>query len=172
MNSRSASVAASTSAPSVIRGLPPSNVSVEATTQSPTSVAMRAEWLRPSTAWTSRGRSDSVMVASEALAGQTALLTVSFDVEYDTPAVLRAYGLPFQKTKPPFSHWRLASGRLDEVRRLGKALGLDFREEDRSFTHNLRTAVIGPDGTLFRLHRGNDWSPEGLLTDLRASLRP
>ena len=74
----------------------------------------------------------------------------------------RAYGLPFQKTKPPFSHWRLATGRLDEIRRLGAALGLDFSEEDGSFTHNLRTAVIGTDGRLRRLFRGNDWKPEEL----------
>jgi cytochrome oxidase Cu insertion factor (SCO1/SenC/PrrC family) len=95
-------------------------------------------------------------------------LTVSFDVEHDTPAVLRAYGLPFQKTKPPFSHWRLASGRLDEVRRLAAALGLDFREEDRSFTHNLRTAVIGKDGRPQVAFPHNDWTPES-SAELRAA---
>lgn len=116
-------------------------------------------------------RAHEKLVASEALAGQTALLTVSFDVEYDTPAILRAYGLPFQKTKPPFSHWRLAGGRLEEVRRLGEALGLDFREEDRSFTHNLRTAVIGRDGKLRRLFRGNDWKADELLAELEAAAR-
>lgn len=109
------------------------------------------------------------LVADPALARQTALLTVSFDVEHDTPAVLRAYGLPFQKTRPPFSHWRLASGRLDEVRKLAVALGLDFREEDRSFTHNLRTAVLGKDGRLRRLFRGNDWKPEELVAELAAA---
>jgi protein SCO1/2 len=62
------------------------------------------------------------LVADAALARATALLTVSFDTLHDTPAVLRGYGLPFQKTKPPFSHWRLASGRLAEVRRLGAEL--------------------------------------------------
>ncbi|HKZ33008.1 MAG TPA: SCO family protein [Vicinamibacteria bacterium] len=114
-------------------------------------------------------RVHEALVAEPRLARETALLTVSFDVQHDTPAVLRGYGLPFQKTKPPFSHWRLASGRLDEVRRLGAALGLDFREEDRSFTHNLRTAVIGKDGRLRRLLRGNDWKPEELLAELEAA---
>ena len=109
------------------------------------------------------------LVADPALARQTALLTVSFDVEHDTPAVLRAYGLPFQKTRPPFSHWRLATGRLEEVKKLATALGLDFREEERSFTHNLRTAVIGRDGRLRRLFRGNDWKPEELTAELVAA---
>ena len=114
-------------------------------------------------------RVHETLVAQPSRARETALLTVSFDVEHDTPAVLRGYGLPFQKTKPPFSHWRLASGRLDEVRRLGAALGLDFREEDRSFTHNLRTAVIGKDGRLRRLFRGNDWKVEELQAELEAA---
>ena len=114
-------------------------------------------------------RAHETLVADAVLARKTALLSVSFDVEHDRPAVLRAYGLPFQKTKPPFSHWRLATGRLDEIRRLGAALGLDFSEEDRSFTHNLRTAVIGSDGRLRRLFRGNDWKAEELVAELTAA---
>jgi protein SCO1/2 len=114
-------------------------------------------------------RAHEALVADAALAPKTALLTVSFDVAHDTPQVLRAYGLPFQRTKPPFSHWRLASGRLDDVRRLGEACGLDFHEDTGSFTHNLRTAVIGPDGRLRRLLRGNDWKPEELVAELRAA---
>jgi len=111
----------------------------------------------------------AALVADPALARKTALLTVSFDVVHDTPRVLRDYGLPFQKTKPPFSHWRLASGRLEEVKRLGAAYGLDFQEDAGSFTHNLRTAVLGPDGRLRRLLRGNDWKPEELVAELRAA---
>jgi protein SCO1/2 len=114
-------------------------------------------------------RAHETLLADAALARGTALLTVSFDVAHDTPAVLRAYGLPLQRTEPPFSHWRLASGRLPEVRRLGAALGLDFREEDGSFTHNLRTAVIGKDGRLRRLFRGNDWKAEELVAEIRAA---
>ena len=114
-------------------------------------------------------RAHGSLVADPALARGTALLTVSFDPEHDTPAVLRAYGLPFQKSRPPFSHWRLASGRLDEVKRLGAALGLDFLEQDGSFSHNLRTAVIGRDGRLRRLFRGNDWHAEELVRELAAA---
>ena len=120
-------------------------------------------------------RAHEALVADPALARRTALLTVSFDVAHDTPRVLRGYGLPFQRTKPPFSHWRLASGRLEEVRRLAAAYGLEFQEDAGSFTHNLRTAVIGPDGRLRRLLRGNDWKPEELVAELRAAsgeLRP
>jgi len=112
----------------------------------------------------------AALVADPVLRKETALLTVSFDVAHDTPRVLLAYGNPYQKTQPPFSHWRLASGRLGEVRRLGSALGLAFSEEDGSFSHNLRTAVVAPDGTLRRLLIGNDWTADELVAELRAAL--
>ncbi len=111
----------------------------------------------------------AALFAERTLAERTALLTVSFDVEHDTPPVLLAYGRPFQKTQPPFTHWRLATGRVEEIRALGAAAGLDFRGEDRSFTHNLRTLVIGPDRKLRRLFRGNDWTPHELVAELRAA---
>lgn len=114
-------------------------------------------------------RAHEALVLDPELARRTALLSVSFDVAHDTPSVLRGYGLPFQRTTPPFSHWRLASGRLEEVRRLAAACGLEFQEDTGSFTHNLRTAVIGPDGRLRRLLRGNDWKPEELVAELRAA---
>jgi protein SCO1/2 len=104
-----------------------------------------------------------------ALAARTHLLTVSFDTRNDTPAVLRSYGKPFQKTATPFSHWTLATGKDEAIRELGGALGLDYDEEDRSFTHNLRTAVIDREGKLRRVFGGNEWTPEELVAELEAA---
>jgi protein SCO1/2 len=104
-----------------------------------------------------------------ALAARTHLLTVSFDTKHDTPDVLRAFGKPFQKTAKPFTHWTLATGRDEAIRALGGALELDYVEENRSFTHNLRTAVLDPEGKLRRLFRGNEWTPEELVAELKAA---
>ena len=60
----------------------------------------------------------AALAKDEGLAAKTRLLTVSFDTTHDTPDVLRAYGAPFQRTKPPFTHWALATGKEDAVRRL------------------------------------------------------
>jgi protein SCO1/2 len=109
------------------------------------------------------------LVADEELLSRTHLLTVSFDTEHDTPEVLIAYGKPFQKTAPPFSHWELASGTGEAVRTLAGALALDYYEEEGSFAHNLRTAVIDPEGNLHRIYKGNEWTAEELLLDLRAA---
>ena len=111
----------------------------------------------------------ATVAADEDLAARTHLLTVSFDTEHDTPEVLRVFGEPFQKTDPPFTHWELASGTDEAIRTLGGPLGLDYVEESRSFTHNLRTAVVDPEGNLHILRRGNDWTPEQLVADLRAA---
>ena len=109
------------------------------------------------------------LVKDPALAARTHLLTVSFDTKHDTPDVLRAFGRPFQKTPRPFTQWTLATGTDAAIRELGGALGLDYVEETQSFTHNLRTAVVDPQGKLRRLFRGNDWTPEELVAELKAA---
>jgi protein SCO1/2 len=112
---------------------------------------------------------EAQLVADPTLRARTRLVTVSFDTRNDTPPVLRRFGLPFQKTTPPFTHWRLASGTDAAIRTLGRALELDYAGDGASFTHNLRTAVVDPGGKLFRLFRGNDWQPDELVSALRAA---
>jgi protein SCO1/2 len=111
----------------------------------------------------------AVLAKEPGLAARTRLLTISFDPAHDTPAVLRAFGKPLQRTTPPFAHWALATGKEEAIRALGGALELDYVEESRSFTHNLRTAVLDPEGKLRRLFRGNDWTPEDLVAELKAA---
>jgi protein SCO1/2 len=111
----------------------------------------------------------ALVLKRPALAASTRLLTISFDTAHDTPEVLRAFGRPFQKTTPPFTQWRLATGRDEAIRALGGAVGLDYAEDVGSFTHNLRTAVLGPEGRLRRLFRGNDWTPDELVAELAAA---
>ena len=114
----------------------------------------------------------AALVAEPAVAARTHLLTISFDTKHDTPDVLRAFGKPFQKTAKPFTHWTLATGKEEAIRALGGALELDYVEETRSFTHDLRTAVLDRDGRLRRLFRGNDWKPEELVAELKAAAGP
>ncbi|MFN8091031.1 MAG: SCO family protein [Vicinamibacteria bacterium] len=110
---------------------------------------------------------EAALVADPGLREKTRLLTVSFDTKHDRPAVLKAFGRPFQLTSPPFTHWRLATGTDEAVRTLGTALELDYEEDTGQFVHNLRTAVVGRDGKLARLLRGNEWTAEELVAALR-----
>ncbi len=110
---------------------------------------------------------EAALVADPRLRDATRLVTVSFDPKHDTPAVLKQFGRPFQKTSPPFTHWVLATGADEAIRRLGEALELDYEEQTGSFVHNLRTGVIDPQGRLVRVLRGNEWKPEELVAELR-----
>ena len=88
------------------------------------------------------------------------LLSVSFDVEFDRPEVLQAFGSAFVKDrgKGPFARWKLATGTKEQVGRLGQFFGLVFFKEGGDFAHSLVTVVVGPDGKLVKEFSGNDWS--------------
>ena len=95
---------------------------------------------------------------------------ISFDTTHDTPEVLKRFGRSLAGKGPqPFAHWAFASGTDAEIRKLGNALGLEYDPDTGMWVHNLRTAVIGADGTLVRVIHGNDWKPAELVADLRAA---
>jgi protein SCO1/2 len=114
---------------------------------------------------------EATIAADAPLRERTRLVTVSFDTKHDTPEVLRRFGLPFQKTPPPFGHWLMATGSEPAIRELGGSLELDYVEESASFTHNLRTAIVDPQGRLVRMLRGNDWTPGELVDALRTAVK-
>ena len=105
---------------------------------------------------------------------KTHLLTVSFDPEYDTPKVLRSYGASHtgRYSDETFQHWEFASGSKDEVKGIAQFFGLryyhDTESSDEQVIHSMRTAIIGPDGKVFKLYRGNEWKPEEILGEVRA----
>jgi protein SCO1/2 len=39
--------------------------------------------------------------------------------------------------------------------------------DERDITHNLRTAIIGPDGSVKKIYTGNEWTPDEVLADLK-----
>ncbi len=105
---------------------------------------------------------------------KTHLLTISFDPEYDSPKVLRSYGASHtgRYTDETFRHWEFAGGSADEVKGIAQYFGLRYFHDTESgqdqVIHSLRTAVIGPDGKLFKLYRGNEWKPAEIAGDLQS----
>lgn len=103
---------------------------------------------------------------------KTHLLSISFDPEYDTPKVLRSYGAAYtgKYSEENFAHWEFASGSADEVKGIAQYFGLRYFLDSSSgkeqVVHSLRTAVIAPDGKLFKVYRGNEWKPEEIMVDL------
>jgi protein SCO1/2 len=100
-----------------------------------------------------------------ALAGRVKLLSVSFDPAYDTPAVLRAHAA---KLGAHAETWSFLTGSRDDVDRFASRFGVSIgRDTPSDITHNLRTAVVRPDGRLARVFTGNDWTPMQLLEALK-----
>jgi protein SCO1/2 len=107
-----------------------------------------------------------------ALYEKTHLLSISFDPAYDTPKVLRSYGAAHTGNfnKENFKHWEFATGKPEQVREIAQFFGLTYMPEKDEIIHSLKTAIITPDGRVYKLYSGNDWKPEELLRDLQALL--
>jgi protein SCO1 len=107
------------------------------------------------------------VLADAGLRDRVALLSVSFDPAFDTPQVLAAHAGQLH-ADPRL--WHFVTGDQEEIARFAARFGTSvIRDESNAadITHNLRTAVIGSDGTLVSIFKGNEWTPADLMTALR-----
>lgn len=93
------------------------------------------------------------------------LLSISFDTKRDTPDVLKNYG---KKYDAQFGYWSFASGTDQEIGKLTSAFGVIYQPVKGTFTHNLRTVVIGPEGRVRKIFPGNQWTPVDLVREVAA----
>ncbi len=107
------------------------------------------------------------LAADPQLYSKTHLLSISFDPTYDTPKVLRSYGNMYAGSGA-FSHWDFAVppaaelDTVDEFFDVGASPGANH-----TITHSLSTAIIGPDGKIFRWYPTNEWTPATVVNDLK-----
>lgn len=92
------------------------------------------------------------------------LLSVSFD-PVDTPEVLTQYA------EAKGAGWTFATGKPEEIDRLTRAFGVRVEEEGGTLNHGLCTALIGPDGRILQIWRGNQWKPQEVVEAIRAALQ-
>jgi protein SCO1 len=113
---------------------------------------------------------DKALAADRKLYAKTHLLSVSFDPDYDTPAVLRSYGGAYtgRYTKETFSHWDFAVPGKDELAAVTKFFVIGVtQEQDKSITHSLSTVMIDPDGKIAHWYPTNDWDPDQVVKDVK-----
>ncbi|HMF58469.1 MAG TPA: SCO family protein [Pyrinomonadaceae bacterium] len=103
------------------------------------------------------------------LYNRTHLLSISFDPDYDTPQVLRSYGSSHteQYRNETFKHWEFLTGKTDEIKSIAQFFGLTYFPDEGQIVHSLRTALIGTDGKVVKIYRGNEWKPEDIVNDVR-----
>jgi len=95
------------------------------------------------------------------------LLTITFDPQFDTPAVLKSYAKRY--TYDP-ARWNYLTGELIDITAITEQFGLMFWRPDPNevtgISHNLRTAVIDAPGRVQQVFRDNSWKVDDLVNEI------
>jgi protein SCO1/2 len=99
------------------------------------------------------------------------LVTMTLDPDFDTPDVLARHA---KTLGADTRSWHFLTGDRDQVLSFAKHFGIVTEPGDASapVVHNLRTAVIDPEGRLVKAYSGSTWSPAELVADLKAAPAP
>src|SRR3954471_9057551 len=110
------------------------------------------------------------ILADPRLAHRVHLASISFDPRHDTVDVVRAHAA-MRGADPRV--WSYLTGDAAAIDHLTSRFGvstIDEKDAPDTVTHNLRTAVVDPKGRLVKIYSGNEWTVDGLLTELRDAL--
>ena len=88
--------------------------------------------------------------------GKFQLLSVSIDPQFDQPAILKQYAARYTKDD---STWTFGTGTAEQSDAVGALFGLVQERAGGLINHDLRTALIGPDGKLIHVWKSNVWTP-------------
>jgi protein SCO1 len=95
---------------------------------------------------------------------RTRLVAASVDPEYDRPEVLAEYG---QRVGASPDHWRFVTGSPEQISHLATIFGVFYSEDGDEINHNLSTVLVGRDGRVRSLWRGNEWSVDEVISAIR-----
>jgi protein SCO1/2 len=87
-------------------------------------------------------------------------LSISFDPEFDQPAVLSSYADFFRSGNA--ARWLFAVAPTNTLAELAPRLDLILVHEGVNISHNLRTVVLDSQGRIARQFDGNAWTPREL----------
>lgn len=107
----------------------------------------------------------------ESLRGRVKLLSITFDPDFDTPAVLDAYA---ERREADPDVWTFLTGDRLTLSRFYTRFGIGAVPTEGApdeITHNLRTALLGPDLRILHIYSGNTWTPGTVLGDLRDAVQ-
>ena len=110
------------------------------------------------------------LAADPALAGRVKLISITFDPEYDTPAVLAGFAAKHDSDP---AVWTWLTGDRVTTDRLAAKFGVGLiREKDTptEVIHNLRTTLVDGAGRVVKIYSGSDWTPAAVLADIRGVL--
>jgi protein SCO1/2 len=92
------------------------------------------------------------------------LVSITLDPNYDTPPVMRKYGLAYvDGSADDLKAWTFASTKPDDLKRLASAFGLEYFTDGNQIGHSMSTVLIAKDGRVAKVWKGSDWRWEDLL---------
>lgn len=103
------------------------------------------------------------IAANPKLAAGVRLLSITLDPEFDRPTILKAYG---QAVGANPAIWRFATGEKDGIAALAKSFAVFAERNGATLEHTLCTALIGRDGRVVEIWRGNGWHADEVLTTI------
>lgn len=106
------------------------------------------------------------LLASNLPVGSVRLLSVTLDPEFDIPEILRVYG-DAVGANPAL--WNFATGTKEEAEALSRAFSVYTERNGALLDHTLCTALIGPDGRVRAIWRGNFFKADEVLSALGIS---
>jgi protein SCO1/2 len=94
-------------------------------------------------------------------------LSISFDTEFDTPNMLKAYGNSYQYDP---KHWSFLTGPPDKIGELARQSGASYEFDAGTFNHNFRTLIVDASGHLQMVFpTGGDLSDQIVAEILKAA---
>jgi protein SCO1/2 len=77
--------------------------------------------------------------------GNWHFLSISFDTEFDTPQMLKAYGENYGYDP---AHWSFLTGPSEKIAELARASGVTYESDNGIINHNFRTLIVNASGHL------------------------
>jgi protein SCO1/2 len=102
------------------------------------------------------------------LSGKARLLSVTLDPQFDTPDILKSYA---EHQKADLRTWTFATGEPSQVDSLTQSFAVFVQPEGGTISHGLATALIGPNGNLVKIWRGNAWKSSEVMDELRQQVK-
>ena len=94
------------------------------------------------------------------------LVALTLNPRYDTPPVLRAYGAHYGQDP---ARWTLATGAPGDVATLAARFGIGVqRANATTLVHDEAAVVLGRDGRVATIVRGNVWQADAILARARS----
>jgi protein SCO1 len=93
---------------------------------------------------------------------KTKFVSISFDPDNDTPAVLKHYAGLYNKGADgkPTTRWQFAVPSKKDLPEIARYFGLIYEPEQGDISHSSSTTIIAPDGKVELWYHDNEWRPE------------